>query len=667
MKFKNTYYLLFLLLFTGCLSDDIKENVTPEELRDKLKISYIALCGDYTRASVSDSYGDYIYSAITPSDMFVASYNFEKGGQNAYLENAHSYAIVDRNDNGCLSASFSPSIVLPTGGYTWNNLQMTLRFSNLYSRTNDVLFASTSSDTTIAGGISINENSLAVKFRHATALLQISPDDVSVSDKILDRELTGMVASVSLAGTSRRCVFVKSAVGMWSAVAPTALINDLYAGQTAYLDTMIVYVGSGSTQQHLTHVFERKSVPLTDNLIYPISLEITPYSILARVETSKITPWESSTLAAVSMDEAPGWYYDKESNTYHIYANRGLQNMYLEGVDVTHSNISLDASIDVSECSDEIRRSPIKAVGKGCVFNGKNNTIYGLYVHGRTGNDYTSIGVVGTNYGIIKNLNIDYARIQSGDDMSLSDANLPQNEINDAGDFCSGVLAGRNFGYIVNCSAVNSYIISTKTLYAGGLVGMNIGNDSILFDDGVTGGTIYNCYVKELSVTQVGAGYAAGFVGNNRNQGDIANCYCESSLTANPDVGNIAGFCGNNGGYITGCCYYGALTDVYGGGRLNGFCNLFSQEGLILFCYSSEINNPLMQPLASGRAEVRYLVSPCTTIDAEGTTYKPEEEICSYLTAATYKVGKVTYHGSDYWDTENYFDSNRYYPKPIME
>lgn len=675
MKIKNTYYLLMLFLLSGCISDIIKDNGVPEELRKKLVISHIDVKGTYTRAWVTDEYGDYIFSSMDEGDELSASYNFMKSnGDLAYSKNKASSAWVERKrkqtpngDSTYLSASFSPSIVLPSGGYQWDELQISLRYSDRWTGSNDVLFASTSNDTTVAGGIHVTENVLSVKFRHATALLQIDPMDVVVSDKIVDREVTKLVADVLLAGAHRKCNFVKAESGVWTSVAPTALINDLYAGQTAYLDSLTIHIGSGETEQHFTYAFERNTIPLSDNLIYPISIEVTPFTFLARVETSKITPWESSTLAAVSMDEAPGWYYDKESNTFHIYASRGLQNMYNEGVDVTHSNISLDASIDVTNCSDEIRRSPIKAVGKGCVFNGKNNTITGLYVHGRTGSDYTCIGLVGTNYGIIKNLRIDYARIQSGDDMSLSDANLPANEVSDAGDFCSGILAGRNFGYIYNCSAVNSYIISTKTQYVGGLVGMNIGNDSIMFDDGIIGGTIYNCYVKELGITQVGSGTAAGFVGINKNQGDIAYCYCESPLVASLDVGSVAGFCGSNGGDLSGCCYYGSITDEYGGGRANGFCNMFSQQGTIRFCYSSVSNYPVMQMIATGRASIYYLVSPCEEILTESTEYKPSEEIFDYLYNGSYREGRITHHGYDYWDSENFFDSNKYFPKPLME
>ena len=159
MKSKGTYYLFYLLvLLTGCISDSIKENGVPEEIRQKLKISHIDINGGYTRALTSGDYGDYVFSFLDDGDELTASFNFVKSNSDmAFDKNKMSYAWVERKQSGDLTASFSPSIVLPSGGYVWGDLQMAIRFSDKYSGSNDVLFASTANDTTIAGGINVTE------------------------------------------------------------------------------------------------------------------------------------------------------------------------------------------------------------------------------------------------------------------------------------------------------------------------------------------------------------------------------------------------------------------------------------------------------------------------------------------------------------------------------
>ena len=65
-----------LFLLSGCISDIIKDNGVPEELRKKLVISHIDVKGTYTRAWVTDEYGDYM-DGQTYGISTYTSYSFD--------------------------------------------------------------------------------------------------------------------------------------------------------------------------------------------------------------------------------------------------------------------------------------------------------------------------------------------------------------------------------------------------------------------------------------------------------------------------------------------------------------------------------------------------------------------------------------------------------------
>lgn len=174
------------------------------------------------------------------------------------------------------------------------------------------------------------------------------------------------------------------------------------------------------------------------------------------------------------------------------------------------------------------------------IFDGNGHTITGLVV-----NKDLSVGFICDNYGTVKNLTLNNAKINSY--------------------YSVGAVAGKNNGTIENCHVTGDSELMSSASYAGGVAGMN-------------SGTILACHVAKGCKVK-GNMVVGGIVGSNNNSGSITGCYALCSL----EGGNcIGGICGDlYGSSLTACyskCSYIRAVYYYGGiaGGVNSTSPTFS-------------------------------------------------------------------------------------------
>ena len=248
----------------------------------------------------------------------------------------------------------------------------------------------------------------------------------------------------------------------------------------------------------------------------------------------------------------------------------------LQGVVLTQNYI-LGANINLNG----MEWTPI--VGVMGEFDGNGFTIFNFKI---TTINYGFLGLFRYNSGIIKNLGVENFTISSSSHSDLY----------------AGGLVGYNIGEIMNCYATGDVSATSSDAYAGGLVGYNIGeimncyatgdvNETpfYAYAGGLVGyniGEIINCYatgdVKASATAASAKAYVGGLVGYNR--GTITNSYATDNVSATSfgDDAYVGGLVGYNRGTIANSYATGNVSatsfDVYVG-------------GLVGYNYYSEIAN----------------------------------------------------------------------------
>ena len=239
-------------------------------------------------------------------------------------------------------------------------------------------------------------------------------------------------------------------------------------------------------------------------------------------------------------------YTDNGDNSYTINTEDGLQQLVEDlnwPVDksILSADITLDSDVDLQGVEWE-------AIGVGETpyngnFDGGNHTISNLSVKMRNWNglDYTYstcyglFGYVGEN-GTVKNVTV------SGN-------------VNEAGRSTVGIIAGKNYGHIINCQAEGSVSGESNI---GGIVGYNYGS--------VTGCS------SAVSVTATEQySYAGGIVGHNGASNDpsaeVVGCDFDGTVTGKYYVGGVTG---SNYAEISACLAKGTISGTSFVGGLVG-------------------------------------------------------------------------------------------------
>ncbi len=199
----------------------------------------------------------------------------------------------------------------------------------------------------------------------------------------------------------------------------------------------------------------------------------------------------------------------------------------------------------------------------------------------------------------------------------------------------AGSIAGRNFnGTITNCYNTGTVTVtSSYNAYAGGIVGCNYN------------GTITNCYNRGV-VTATSSfssynAYAGGIVGGNY-EGTVTNC----NNTGDISTSTLTSFSYSYTGGIVGGNYEGTITNCYNTGVVIATSTFFSDDtyagGIIGDNYEGTITN------------CYYHTAP--TLNTEYGTELTFDEL----------KRQESYDGFDF-ETVWYFDSNGYYPFPLLQ
>lgn len=155
-------------------------------------------------------------------------------------------------------------------------------------------------------------------------------------------------------------------------------------------------------------------------------------------------------------------------------------------------------------------------------FNGNNHSIKGLITYDA---NRSYVGLFAYLAGEVRNLN-------------MSDYDIK-------GQYCTGAIAGRNTGDILNCKTSGCIIVSGE------------GDDTVGGIAGINEGKIYEC---SSSCTIEGLGRIGGITGSN--DGTIERCFFSGSAEGR---WYVAGIAGENYGKILSCYNIGTLTASDGG------------------------------------------------------------------------------------------------------
>lgn len=288
-----------------------------------------------------------------------------------------------------------------------------------------------------------------------------------------------------------------------------------------------------------------------------------------------------STTGAANQD----YTYDKATNTYTVRTAAGLMKWSEEARKDFKANCVLDADITLSAGDGEGNWIPvgynITAMNyrsfKG-QFDGQGHTISNLAVNESEG----ASGMFGLNEGTIKNLKLANARI--------------------SGRYIVGGIAGKNNGYIIDCS----FSGTVQGLgFVGGIAGYNykkisgcsfsgtVKSDQLEMDSRVGGIAGESDHAEILnshsSGTVSGNWRIGGIVGLMSGQsgacGRIVACWSDASVNGSLNVGGIAGYLSGNVDLIS-CYFVGkAVGEGSTGGIVGNVWN--SQSNYITSCYSS--------------------------------------------------------------------------------
>ena len=167
------------------------------------------------------------------------------------------------------------------------------------------------------------------------------------------------------------------------------------------------------------------------------------------------------------------------------------------------------------------------------VFDGMGHKFFNLTIEANSSTWNDSIGLIGhVYYGEVKNVGLENVRITC-----------------DSNSYSIGGLVGlSNAGTIRNCYSTGTIACGSRTNFAGGLVGYNVGGGWI----GDFNSIVNNCY----STCSVTAGnnseYIGGLAGYNRNTGgNISDCFSTGNVSAGPSSQYVGGLVGYNTGVIS--------------------------------------------------------------------------------------------------------------------
>lgn len=237
--------------------------------------------------------------------------------------------------------------------------------------------------------------------------------------------------------------------------------------------------------------------------------------------------------------------YTTTNGTYHVYTAKGLKEWAkaVENSDDNNVSCKLENDIEMPALADG-ETSNWKPVDSFYgIFDGNGHTIKGLVVNNEK--EGSNTGFIAINYGTVKNLTLENAKVTGGNDV--------------------GAVAGwnnYNRGTIENCHVTGASRIKGAD-DTGGVAGLNHG-------------TILACHVaKDCDVISSGS-YCGGIAGSiSYDSSEITGCYALCSVTGWSHAGGITGYYDN--GYIISCyskCIYGTATgsgtDYYVGGIAGG-------------------------------------------------------------------------------------------------
>ncbi|MBR2548037.1 MAG: hypothetical protein IKF07_07605, partial [Eubacterium sp.] len=247
------------------------------------------------------------------------------------------------------------------------------------------------------------------------------------------------------------------------------------------------------------------------------------------------------------------------------------------------------------------------------VFDGNGHSISGMYINN---SNYIDLGLFGSTYGCIKNLDVKNAYI------SIS----PKNPLAHTG----GIVSGITNGTIENCSFYGTITEGdiTDTTYAectGGIVGLagmashvvncnNYGSIINVSNSGGIAGETENSYITNCTNygDVIEGSVSGGIAGSVGSGGNVENCINYGNVTGDAEIriGGIAGHSsgGMNFSIIKKCQNYGA---VKGDSQVGGICGLETKEGSAGSGVSDSINKgPVL-----GNSYVGGIVGQCSKSD----------------------------------------------------
>ena len=238
-------------------------------------------------------------------------------------------------------------------------------------------------------------------------------------------------------------------------------------------------------------------------------------------------------------------YTDDGKGNYTVYTAEGLKKMaeLLNGGE-TDINITLAKDITLTEVWTPIGNSSNPYTG---TFDGNDHAISGLTID-QSGTDYAGlIGYIGTD-GAVKNL-------------TLKDVNITAARY-------TGVVAGRNYGTIENCSV--SGTVESSSNNAGGITGYN-------------NGTITGCSASG----NVSANSLAGGIVGYFYTGSITDCHSSATVEGNYLVGGVAGYMQTNT-TLTACSSTGSVTATGSGeADVGGVVGRINKDATVTACYAT--------------------------------------------------------------------------------
>lgn len=223
-------------------------------------------------------------------------------------------------------------------------------------------------------------------------------------------------------------------------------------------------------------------------------------------------------------------YRDNHNNTYTVYRNEGLKNLFEDYPEETFQGKTIGLQKDLT-CTVDKALVEATSSRPTAAFNGT------LKSEDRA------------NPATIK-LSGDYMFVKIGDDGVVQDLQIEvTGDI--SGSLTMGTIAGENMGKISNCVVdLKGHTIIGTTV--GGVAGKN----------STKGATVMGCAVKGGTIEgNAGNGNVGGLVG--QNSGEVTSSYSTSTVKSTDQSTNVGGLVGTNAtgdSKVRGCYFAGTVT-----------------------------------------------------------------------------------------------------------